>query len=99
MPQLEQCQGALSLWRLCTDGANVYSVSTEVFLRALGTAYASRLPEHGAGLADTGTTTPSLQGVRPRPHSVGNGEPALWGPDQEARALGGSVAGNGTLQC
>ncbi|KAJ8335612.1 hypothetical protein SKAU_G00389540 [Synaphobranchus kaupii] len=53
VPQLEQCQGSLSLWRLCTDGANVYSVSTEVFLRALGTAYTSRLPEHGASLADT----------------------------------------------
>ncbi|KAG5848487.1 hypothetical protein ANANG_G00098960 [Anguilla anguilla] len=54
VPQLEQCQGALSLWRLCTDGADVYNVSTEVFLRALGTAYASQLPEHGATLADTG---------------------------------------------
>ncbi|XP_035275742.1 rho family-interacting cell polarization regulator 1 isoform X1 [Anguilla anguilla] len=53
VPQLEQCQGALSLWRLCTDGADVYNVSTEVFLRALGTAYASQLPEHGATLADT----------------------------------------------
>ncbi|XP_061101459.1 rho family-interacting cell polarization regulator 1 isoform X2 [Conger conger] len=53
VPQLEQCQGAPSLWRLCTEGANVYSASTEVFLRVLGTAYASRLPEHGASLADT----------------------------------------------
>ncbi|KAI1889992.1 hypothetical protein AGOR_G00168620 [Albula goreensis] len=53
VPQLEQCQGALSLWKLCTDGGSVYSTSAEVFLRALGTAYGSRLPERGASLPDT----------------------------------------------
>ncbi|XP_036399282.1 rho family-interacting cell polarization regulator 1 isoform X2 [Megalops cyprinoides] len=53
VPQLEQCQGALSLWKLCTDGASVYSATTETFLRALSTTYASQLPHHGASLADT----------------------------------------------
>ncbi|KAJ8281158.1 hypothetical protein GJAV_G00064200 [Gymnothorax javanicus] len=54
VPQLEQCQGAVSLWGRCTDGGSVFSVSTEAFLRSLGTAYAGQLPEHCASLSDAG---------------------------------------------
>ncbi|KAJ8417920.1 hypothetical protein AAFF_G00227630 [Aldrovandia affinis] len=53
VPQLEQCQGALSLWKLSTEGGvDIYSASTEGFLHALGTTYVSRLPDRGAGLPD-----------------------------------------------
>uniref|UniRef100_A0A671M463 Protein FAM65A-like n=1 Tax=Sinocyclocheilus anshuiensis TaxID=1608454 RepID=A0A671M463_9TELE len=54
VPQLDQCQGAVLLWRQCTDGCSVYSTSTEAFLQALSNTYASRLPERGAGFTDTG---------------------------------------------
>ncbi|KTG38734.1 hypothetical protein cypCar_00016339 [Cyprinus carpio] len=53
VPQLDQCQGAVLLWRQCTDGCSVYSTSTEAFLQALSATYASRLPERGAGFTDT----------------------------------------------
>ncbi|XP_039539850.1 rho family-interacting cell polarization regulator 1 isoform X4 [Pimephales promelas] len=53
VPQLDQCQGAVLLWRQCTDGCSVYSTSTEAFLQALSDAYASRLPERGVGFSDT----------------------------------------------
>ncbi|XP_051580115.1 rho family-interacting cell polarization regulator 1-like isoform X5 [Myxocyprinus asiaticus] len=53
VPQLDQCQGAVLLWRQCTDGYSVYSTSTEAFLQALSNAYTSKLPERGAGFADT----------------------------------------------
>ncbi|XP_016391243.1 protein FAM65A-like isoform X2 [Sinocyclocheilus rhinocerous] len=53
VPQLDQCQGAVLLWRQCTDGCSVYSTSTEAFLQALSDTYASRLPERGAGFTDT----------------------------------------------
>ncbi|XP_072550752.1 rho family-interacting cell polarization regulator 1 isoform X2 [Salminus brasiliensis] len=53
VPQLEQCQGAVLLWRQCTDGCSVFSTSTETFLQTLSNTYASRLPERGAGHADT----------------------------------------------
>uniref|UniRef100_A0A672S824 Protein FAM65A-like n=1 Tax=Sinocyclocheilus grahami TaxID=75366 RepID=A0A672S824_SINGR len=53
VPQLDQCQGAVLLWRQCTDGCSVYSTSTEAFLQALSNTYASRLPERGAGFTDT----------------------------------------------
>ncbi|XP_067274974.1 rho family-interacting cell polarization regulator 1 isoform X2 [Pseudorasbora parva] len=53
VPQLDQCQGAVFLWRQCTDGCSVYSTSTEAFLQALSKAYASRLPERGVGFSDT----------------------------------------------
>ncbi|XP_036417546.1 rho family-interacting cell polarization regulator 1 isoform X2 [Colossoma macropomum] len=53
VPQLEQCQGAVLLWRQCTDGCSVFSTSTETFLQTLNNTYANRLPERGAGLADT----------------------------------------------
>ncbi|XP_051512802.1 rho family-interacting cell polarization regulator 1-like isoform X2 [Myxocyprinus asiaticus] len=53
VPQLDQCQGAVLLWRQCTDGCSVYSTSTDAFLQALSNAYASKLPERGAGFADT----------------------------------------------
>uniref|UniRef100_A0A8C2JPV9 RHO family interacting cell polarization regulator 1 n=1 Tax=Cyprinus carpio TaxID=7962 RepID=A0A8C2JPV9_CYPCA len=46
-------EGAVLLWRQCTDGCSVYSTSTEAFLQALSTTYASRLPERGAGFTDT----------------------------------------------
>ncbi|XP_009291854.1 rho family-interacting cell polarization regulator 1 isoform X3 [Danio rerio] len=52
VPQLDQCQGAVLLWRQCTDGCGVYSSSAEAFLQALSDAYASRLPERGAGFTD-----------------------------------------------
>ncbi|XP_028814541.1 rho family-interacting cell polarization regulator 1 isoform X3 [Denticeps clupeoides] len=53
VPQLDQCQGAVSLWKQCTDGSSVYSTSTEAFLQTLGTSYTSRVPERVAGLTDT----------------------------------------------
>ncbi|XP_043120381.1 rho family-interacting cell polarization regulator 1 isoform X5 [Puntigrus tetrazona] len=53
VPQLDQCQGAVLLWKQCTDGCSVYSTSTEAFLKALRDTYASRLPERGAGFTDT----------------------------------------------
>ncbi|XP_065139260.1 rho family-interacting cell polarization regulator 1 isoform X3 [Paramisgurnus dabryanus] len=53
VPQLDQCQGAVLLWRQCTDGCSVYSTSTETFIQTLSNAYASRLPERGAGFSDT----------------------------------------------
>ncbi|XP_052437645.1 rho family-interacting cell polarization regulator 1 isoform X1 [Carassius gibelio] len=53
VPQLDQCQGAVLLWRQCTDGCSVYSASTEAFLKALNDTYASKLPERGAGFTDT----------------------------------------------
>uniref|UniRef100_A0A9J8AWU9 RHO family interacting cell polarization regulator 1 n=2 Tax=Cyprinus carpio TaxID=7962 RepID=A0A9J8AWU9_CYPCA len=46
-------EGAVLLWRQCTDGCSVYSTSTEAFLQALSATYASRLPERGAGFTDT----------------------------------------------
>ncbi|XP_056334069.1 rho family-interacting cell polarization regulator 1 isoform X2 [Danio aesculapii] len=52
VPQLDQCQGAVLLWRQCTDGCGVYSSSAEAFLQALSEAYASRLPERCAGFSD-----------------------------------------------
>ncbi|XP_030621726.1 rho family-interacting cell polarization regulator 1 isoform X2 [Chanos chanos] len=53
VPQLEQCQGAVLLWKQSTDGSTVYSTSTEAFLQALATAYTSKLPERGAGFPET----------------------------------------------
>lgn len=53
VPQLDQCQGAVLLWRQCTDGCSVYSTSTETFIQALGKTYASKLPERGDGFSDT----------------------------------------------
>ncbi|KAJ8003196.1 hypothetical protein DPEC_G00166880 [Dallia pectoralis] len=53
IPQLEQCQGATLLWQQCMYDGSVYSTSTEAFLTALVTAYANKLPERGASLADT----------------------------------------------
>lgn len=53
IPQLEQCQGAVLLWRQCTDGCSVFSTSTETFLQTLSNTYASRLPERGVGYTDT----------------------------------------------
>lgn len=53
IPQLEQCQGAVLLWRQCTDGCSVFSTSTETFLQTLNNTYASRLPERGSGYTDT----------------------------------------------
>lgn len=54
VPQLDQCQGAVLLWKQCTDGCSVYNTSTEAFLQALSDTYASKLPERGAGFTDTG---------------------------------------------
>ncbi|XP_063053502.1 rho family-interacting cell polarization regulator 1 [Engraulis encrasicolus] len=56
VPQLDQCQGAVSLWKRCMaagdDGA-VHCTSTESFLSALSTTYSSRLPERASSLADS----------------------------------------------
>lgn len=54
VPQLEQCQGAVLLWRLCTTGCGVFSTSTEAFLQTLKNTYTGRVPERGANLPDTG---------------------------------------------
>uniref|UniRef100_UPI003AAED331 rho family-interacting cell polarization regulator 1 n=1 Tax=Centroberyx gerrardi TaxID=166262 RepID=UPI003AAED331 len=53
IPQLEQCQGAVSLWQQCVGQGSVYSVSTETFLVTLATAYSAKLPERAANMADT----------------------------------------------
>ncbi|GAA6092094.1 rho family-interacting cell polarization regulator 1 isoform X1 [Tachysurus ichikawai] len=53
VPQLEQCQGAVLLWRLCTTGCGVFSTSTEAFLQTLKNTYTGRVPERGANLPDT----------------------------------------------
>ncbi|XP_071371601.1 rho family-interacting cell polarization regulator 1-like, partial [Centroberyx affinis] len=53
IPQLEQCQGAVSLWQQCVGQGSVYSVSTETFLATLATAYSAKLPERAANMADT----------------------------------------------
>lgn len=58
VPQLDQCQGAVLLWKQCMDGSSergsVYSTSTEAFLHALSNTYSNRLPERAASLADSG---------------------------------------------
>ncbi|XP_031420240.1 rho family-interacting cell polarization regulator 1 isoform X2 [Clupea harengus] len=57
VPQLDQCQGAVVLWKQCMDDSSerstVYSTSTETILHALSTTYSSRLPERAASLADS----------------------------------------------
>ncbi|XP_058244535.1 rho family-interacting cell polarization regulator 1 isoform X1 [Hemibagrus wyckioides] len=53
VPQLEQCQGAVLLWRRCTTGCGVFSSSTEAFLQTLKNTYTGRIPERGANLPDT----------------------------------------------
>ncbi|TRY65526.1 hypothetical protein DNTS_029110 [Danionella cerebrum] len=53
IPQLDQCQGAVSLWRSCTEGCSVYNISSEAFLHTLRDAYAGRLPIRTAGFSDT----------------------------------------------
>ncbi|XP_053479144.1 rho family-interacting cell polarization regulator 1 isoform X1 [Ictalurus furcatus] len=53
VPQLEQCQGAVLLWRRCTAGCGVLSTSTEAFLQTLNNTYTGRIPERGASLSDT----------------------------------------------
>ncbi|KAK2841788.1 hypothetical protein Q5P01_011988 [Channa striata] len=51
IPQLDQCQGAVSLWQQCVGQGNVYSTSAESFLLTLSTAYSSILPERASSLA------------------------------------------------
>ncbi|XP_062860176.1 rho family-interacting cell polarization regulator 1 isoform X2 [Trichomycterus rosablanca] len=53
VPQLEQCQGAVSLWKQCMDGCNVFSTSNEDFLHKLSINYTEKLPKRAAGFADT----------------------------------------------
>uniref|UniRef100_A0A4W4HIX9 FAM65 N-terminal domain-containing protein n=1 Tax=Electrophorus electricus TaxID=8005 RepID=A0A4W4HIX9_ELEEL len=45
IPQLDQCQGAVLLWKQCLDGSTVFSTSTEAFIQTLSSTYANRLPE------------------------------------------------------
>ncbi|XP_029909089.1 rho family-interacting cell polarization regulator 1 isoform X2 [Myripristis murdjan] len=52
IPQLEQCQGATSLWQQCVGQGSVYSVSAESFLVTLATVYSAKLPERAANMAD-----------------------------------------------
>lgn len=56
VPQLEQCQGAVLLWRRCTTGCGVFSISTEAFLQTLNNTYTSRIPEKAASLSETGVS-------------------------------------------
>ncbi|XP_076847875.1 rho family-interacting cell polarization regulator 1 isoform X2 [Brachyhypopomus gauderio] len=53
IPQLDQCQGAVLLWKQCLDGSSVFSTSTEAFIQTLSNIYANRLPERGAVPANT----------------------------------------------
>ncbi|KAM9480768.1 rho family-interacting cell polarization regulator 1 isoform 2-T4 [Clarias gariepinus] len=53
VPQLEQCQGAVLLWRHCMAGCGVFSTSTEAFMQTLNNTYADKIPERGANFADT----------------------------------------------
>ncbi|KAM3836172.1 rho family-interacting cell polarization regulator 1-like [Diretmus argenteus] len=53
IPQLDQCQGAVSLWQQCVGQGSVYSVSTKIFLVTLATVYSSKLPDRAANMADT----------------------------------------------
>ncbi|KAG7521509.1 rho family-interacting cell polarization regulator 1 isoform X1 [Solea senegalensis] len=53
IPQLSQCQGAVSLWQQCVGQGSVYSVSADNFLMTLSTAYSRVLPEKASSMADT----------------------------------------------
>ncbi|KAL2094118.1 hypothetical protein ACEWY4_011430 [Coilia grayii] len=57
VPQLDQCQGAVLLWKQCMEGSSdegaMHCTSTESFLHALSVTYSSRLPERAASLSDS----------------------------------------------
>ncbi|XP_035381380.1 rho family-interacting cell polarization regulator 1 isoform X2 [Electrophorus electricus] len=53
IPQLDQCQGAVLLWKQCLDGSTVFSTSTEAFIQTLSSTYANRLPERCTVPANT----------------------------------------------
>ncbi|TSS72706.1 Rho family-interacting cell polarization regulator 1 [Bagarius yarrelli] len=53
VPQLEQCQGAVLLWKRCTTGCDVFNTFTEDFVQTLNSYYTGRIPERGASLSDT----------------------------------------------
>lgn len=53
VPQLEQCQGAVLLWKRCMAGYGVFNTSTEAFVQTLNRYYTGRIPERGASLSDT----------------------------------------------
>ncbi|XP_048828312.1 rho family-interacting cell polarization regulator 1 isoform X3 [Brienomyrus brachyistius] len=53
VPQIQNCEGALSLWRRCIERARVYSTSVENFLKALACNYTGQLPERSRAISDT----------------------------------------------
>ncbi|XP_075998352.1 rho family-interacting cell polarization regulator 1-like [Genypterus blacodes] len=53
IPQLDQCQGAVSLWQKCVDDGDIFSVSAETFVATLERIYSTTLPERTANMADT----------------------------------------------
>ncbi|KAG7278995.1 hypothetical protein CRUP_001936 [Coryphaenoides rupestris] len=53
IPQLEQCQGAVLLWQQCVGRGNLYHVTTESLLTALGMLCSFKLPEKMADAADS----------------------------------------------
>jgi len=55
IPQLGQCQGAVLLWQQCVGRGNLYHVTTESLLAALGMLCSFKLPEKMADVADSGT--------------------------------------------
>uniref|UniRef100_A0A8C9WB84 RHO family interacting cell polarization regulator 1 n=1 Tax=Scleropages formosus TaxID=113540 RepID=A0A8C9WB84_SCLFO len=53
VPQLRHCQGALSLWKQCTEHTSVYITSVENFINTLAMTYSSQLSDRTVNLADT----------------------------------------------
>ncbi|XP_072554720.1 rho family-interacting cell polarization regulator 1 isoform X2 [Paramormyrops kingsleyae] len=52
VPQIQNCEGALSLWKRCIERARVYSTSVENFLKALACNYTGQLPERSRAISD-----------------------------------------------
>lgn len=55
IPQLDRCEGAVSLWQRCVGGASVYSTCAEKFLDTLSEVYAAVLSQGDATITDAGT--------------------------------------------
>lgn len=54
VPQIQNCEGALSLWKRCIERARVYGTSVENFLKALAYNYTGQLPERSRAISDEG---------------------------------------------
>ncbi|XP_056908274.1 rho family-interacting cell polarization regulator 1 isoform X1 [Takifugu flavidus] len=52
IPQLDRCEGAVSLWQRCVGGASVYSTCAEKFLDTLSEVYAAVLSQGDATITD-----------------------------------------------